>query len=141
MMPRKAPKVAHSRSITHAHEELARRFKQLSEEFAMMCPERTLLITCVYRSPEEQRRLYKRGRFGSKEKIVTNCDGKDKKSNHNHFPSRAIDVCVLISGKPSWDEMYYYPLGPLSTKHGLKWGGYWEKFQDYPHLELPDDVD
>lgn len=60
--------------------------------------------TVVYghRTPEEQFELYKKGReyveqsgkwvvFFPK-KVVTNCDGFQIKSNHNEFPSHAVDV-------------------------------------------------
>jgi len=134
------PDVQVSRQLSHAHPVLVERFQRLQAEFETICPGRTLLITCTYRSVEEQQRLYKRGRGNDKGPKVTNVDGVRKRSNHNKYPSRAIDVAVLVGGKVTWDEAAYYPIGPLSTKHRLGWGGYWTKFQDYPHLELPDEV-
>lgn len=96
----------------------------------------SLLLTCVYRSPQEQAKLYEIGR-SKPGKIVTNCDGVIKKSNHNYFPSRAIDVAVISNGKVIWDNDYYDPLGIVCKKLNLVWGGSWTGFKDRPHIECP----
>ena len=96
----------------------------------------TLILSCVYRPVEEQKKLYAQGR---KEpgKIVTNCDGEINPSKHNVKPAKAIDVCVLRLGKAVWDENDYLPLGTLCKDLGLSWGGYWKKgFKDLPHVEV-----
>ena len=125
-----------SRDFNHAHPELIERFKKVSREFEAMCPGKKLLVTCTYRAPEYQRKLFKKGRFGNEGPIVTNCDGFNTKSKHNHFPSLALDVAVIVEGKALWSEALYYPLGPLCSKNGLEWGGYWTSFSDFPHLQL-----
>lgn len=135
----KLPDIASSRDYKHASEELIRRFLLVANDFYKQTG-RTLLITCTYRSPKEQQRLYKQGRFGNPGPIVTQLDGVQKKSKHNFFPSRAVDVCVLDGGKPLWDEPAYWPILPLCKKHGLVHGGSWSKFQDWPHLELPEGI-
>lgn len=133
--------VALSRDIRTAHPELAKRFLELAASYKRMFPTRDLIITCAYRSPEEQQRLYKQGRFGNPGPIVTNCDGRKNLSNHNKFPSRALDVAVTDGGKTVWDESCYYPLGVLAKECSLEWGGFWERFKDFPHFELPKDVE
>ena len=136
----KLPEVGTSRDYKHCHPELIKRFIALTTEFGQVNPGRSLLVTCTYRSVAEQTRLYAQGRNGNPGAIVTNCDGKRNPSKHNVFPARAIDVCVLVGGKPCWDEKDFYPIGPLAKKHGLEWGGFWVKLSDFPHLQLPSDI-
>ena len=96
-----------------------------------------LILTCVYRSPEEQATLYAQGRT-KPGPIVTQLSGEPgHRSNHNLSPARAVDVAVIVGGKVSWDAVQYAPLGPLAERHGLVWGGNWKTLRDYPHLELP----
>jgi len=138
-----APEVGDSREYAHANPLLIRRYLKVEKDFIVMCPGKKLLVTSTYRSPEVQRKLYVQGRFGNYGEIVTNCDGTNVKSKHNEFPSRALDVAVLISGKATWDETIYYPLGPLCTKHKLEWGGYKilkSGKTDFPHISLPKEI-
>lgn len=135
----KLPDVAVSREYKHGHKELIRRYIGVANDYSATHPGLSLIVTCVYRSPAEQGRLYKQGRFGNPGPIVTNCNGTSKKSNHNHFPSRALDCAVVDGGKITWDEKYYWPLVALAKKHGLVSGGSWASIQDWPHLELPKD--
>lgn len=129
-----------SRDLRTAHPELARRFLSLAAAYKRTFPNRDLIATCIYRSPEEQHRLYLQGRFGNPGAIVTNCDGRKTRSQHNFFPSRAIDVVVVDGGKTVWAEEVYWPLGALARECDLEWGGHWEKFKDYPHFQLPKEV-
>ena len=94
-----------------------------------------LLLTCTKRSVEEQQKLYAQGRTEPGQ-IVTQIDGIHKLSNHNLSPARAVDVAVLISGKITWAESAYAPLGELAHRYNLVWGGSWHSFKDLPHLEL-----
>ena len=132
--------VAVSRDFRTGHPELVKRFLTLADSYKRMFPTRDLIVTCVYRSPDEQGRLFKQGRFGNPGNIVTNCDGRTKKSQHNYFPSRALDVAVSDGGKIVWDEAHYYPLGVLAKECGLEWGGWWDGFKDIPHFQLPKSV-
>lgn len=132
--------VSVSRDFRTGHPELVKRFKELTASYRRMFPSRDLIVTCVYRSTTEQMRLWKQGRFGNAGPIVTNCDGQKNLSQHNHFPSRAVDVAVVDGGKVVWDDSCYYPLGVLAKECGLEWGGWWEKFKDLPHFQLPKEV-
>lgn len=125
-----------SKLLLDAHPALGYAYRELDQEYGATHPGKSLLITCSYRSPAEQQRLYAQGRT-TPGQIVTQIDGVTKLSNHNHKPARALDVCVLVGGKVSWDPAEYEPLGPLALKYGLIWGGNWPHFKDYPHLELP----
>ena len=109
-------------------------------------PGHDLLLTCTARTAEEQWELYKKGRVlkdgawivdaDPTTSTVTNVDGKTKRSKHNSQPSVALDFCVVIGGKVSWDPREYAPVGTLARAQGLVWGGEWQTLKDYPHLEL-----
>lgn len=98
-------------------------------------PGHDVLLTCTYRNPEAQRALYAKGRTAPG-RIVTNCDGLQMMSKHNHTPARALDFCILIHGKVSWDSAEYVPVGLLAQDRGFVWGGAWPHFPDYPHIEI-----
>mgnify|MGYP003651971829 CR=1 FL=1 len=118
-----------------------------------------------YRKPEEQFELYKKGRkevsggwkIEDKSKVVTYLDGFEKKSKHNHEPSRAFDIYAFVNGKANWNKDYLIYLGGIiisaseilyeqgKTTHKLRWGGNWDSdseiitdqnFMDLPHFEL-----
>lgn len=90
------------------------------------------LVTQGFRSIKEQNDLYAQGRTKAG-KIVTNARGG--KSNHNF--GNAVDFAFVDdSGAVVWDMKLFRQLGALTSKHGLKWGGNWKSFKDYPHVEL-----
>ena len=122
-----------------AHPALQEAWLHILDEYNGQNPGKTLIITCVHRSEEEQALLYAQGRTKPGQ-IVTNIDGETQKSNHNHYPSRALDFAVSIYGKISWNPGEYKPVGELAVKHGLIWGGNWKTFKDSPHIELPKDA-
>ena len=128
-----------SRDWNHAHEKLIARYKRVAKAFAERNPGKTLLVTCTYRSPEYQQKLFKKGRFGNPGPIVTQLDGKNKLSKHNAFPSLALDVCVLFGGKAVWDEREYWDILPLCEENNLVSGGKWSRFPDWPHIQLPEE--
>ena len=129
-----------SRDLRLAHPELSKRVKALLESYKRMFPTRDIFLSCVYRSPEEQKRLFLSGRFGNQGSILTNCDGFAKLSEHNRAPSRAVDFAVMDGGKVVWEEIVSYPIGNLAREVGLEWGGFWEKWQDPWHIQLPKEV-
>lgn len=141
--------VKESRDLAYCHPELRKRYLALKADFEQETG-RQLFETCTWRSKERQNELFQIGRRGVPgEKIRTKIDGITKKSRHNVFPSEAVDVAVDKDPGPGrhpvWDGEAYVPLGPLALKHGLRWGGDWnrngsskdEEFIDDPHLELP----
>lgn len=122
-------------------------------------------ISHGYRSPEEQFELYKEGRQfvdGRWVKIgvtVTNCDGENNKSEHNEFPSNAVDIYAAVKGHKdlAFDVRYLAYLGGVITAEAnrlldqgriiyqIRWGYNWDgdeqigtdqRFQDMPHFEL-----
>ena len=121
-----------------AHPLLQEAWLRILDEYNGQNPGRTLIITCVHRSEEEQQVLYAQGRTKPGAK-VTQIDGITQKSNHNYHPSRALDFAVSFLGKVSWSPLDYEPVGVIAKNHGLVWGGDWS-FKDYCHLELKKDA-
>lgn len=103
-----------------------------------------LLVTCTYRSNEEQAALYAIGRT-KPGRIVTNA--KPGRSTHNNTlngkpAALAVDVVPLRGGKPVWgtagaDGALWRQVGELGEKVGLEWAGRWTTFREYPHFQHP----
>ncbi len=137
-----------STRLTDCTPWLATAWIEIHEEYVREHPDHDLLITCTYRSREEQFALFCKGRQQNaaglwvldqmpETSVVTNCDGVKTLSRHNKTPSEAIDFCVVIAGKVSWDPREYEPVGVLAEMRNLVWGGRWARLKDYPHVELP----
>lgn len=68
--------------------------------------------------------------------------GKSKTMNSRHLTGKAVDVCVLIDGKASWEfhkyeELAQHILGVAKELTiPLVWGGTFKGFKDGPHIEL-----
>jgi peptidoglycan L-alanyl-D-glutamate endopeptidase CwlK len=107
------------------------------------------LIYEGHRGKEEQDKYFKEG----KSKV------KFPNSKHNTMPSKALDVIVLINGKPQWDntEMQTYFAGQVigyakrlyeegAVTQKIRWGGDWDRdgnprnetFRDLVHFEVED---
>lgn len=133
-----------STSMQDVTKELRDAYLALAADFKQENPGRNLVVTCTYRSTDEQLVAYAHGRakrdgkwiVEDSSKIITQLSGEPgHESFHNRKPSEALDVAVAVGGKVIWDEKAYYPLGALAQKHGLEWGGNWPHFKDYPHLQ------
>ena len=118
----------------------------------------TILVTCTYRSSEEQNRLYAQGRTLPGRKVTWVKGGGSK---HNHTTPQgkpdalAFDVVPLRHGKPIWglsgdgidddptddqtdDLDAWQRVGAHGVAVGLEWGGNWTRSKDYPHFQMPD---
>ncbi|PLT28571.1 M15 family metallopeptidase [Peribacillus deserti] len=101
----------------------------------------TIVITDGFRSIDQQNRLYEKGRSGSGS-VVTNVRGGD--SFHNF--GLAFDYALKnTSGQVIWDTQYdgngngqpdWFEAAEIAKDLGFEWGGDWEKFKDYPHLQM-----
>ena len=127
-------------NLSTASENLQRLFNEVIKEI-------DCTVICGHRSPEEQFELFKKGRENKnfkwvvvdKSKVVTNIDGRAKKSNHNYLPSRAVDV---VPYPLDWNDLNAFKkLGEVVKRKakelGIKisWGGDWQTLKDYPHYE------
>lgn len=91
-----------------------------------------LLVTCTYRSPEDQAALYNQGRTRPG-RIVTNA--RPWKSWHQYRV--AFDVVPIVSGKPTWsNKKLWQKIGEIGESVGLEWGGRWKSIVDYPHFQF-----
>lgn len=101
----------------------------------------TIVITDGFRSSEEQNILHSQGRSESGN-IVTYAEGGE--SYHNY--GLAIDfVLKMDDGDVVWDierddngngEPDWFEVAELGKGLGFDWGGDWQRFKDYPHLEM-----
>jgi len=100
-----------------------------------------IIITDDYRSNEEQDKLYAQGRT-TEGQIVTNVQGGE--SMHNY--GLAIDFALEPEpGNVIWDMEYdgngngesdWMEVVEIAKELGFEWGGDWQGFKDYPHLEM-----
>ncbi|UZD14845.1 M15 family metallopeptidase [Virgibacillus natechei] len=100
-----------------------------------------VVITDKTRSIDEQNELYEQGRSASGN-IVTNAKGGE--SYHNY--GLAIDYALLDNnGDIHWDIQYdgtdsgesdWFEVAELAKDLGFEWGGDWNRFPDYPHLQM-----
>lgn len=111
-------------------------FVTLKSSYENLFPQRRVILTCTYRSPEEQRCLFSDGR-SRKGSRVTNCDGIKITSKHNYYPAKAFDFAILKNNKALWDKKYYLPAGKIIKSLDLVWGGDW-RAKDYCHVEAKD---
>lgn len=100
------------------------------------------ILTCTYRSEDEQAVLFAQGRT-TPGKIVTNAP--PGQSAHNcvdkdgHPAARAFDIVPLVNGKPDWDGSHpvWEQAGEIGERAGLEWAGRWKSFREKPHFQLP----
>lgn len=89
------------------------------------------LVTCFFRTAEEQAKLYAGGK--------SKCDGYNVKSAHQKY--LAIDLAIAKDGILYWnfcDE--YNALGAEWEELGGTWGGRWESLGDIYHFEYKESV-
>lgn len=125
--------------VTELHPLVAQRTDQLVEEAQAKGIQ--VLITSGFRSEDEQDVIYAQGRSleGS---IVTHAKGGE--SYHNY--GLAVDFALLDSGGAAiWDMTYdgnnngssdWMEVVELAKRLEFSWGGDWERFPDYPHLQM-----
>ena len=128
-----------SRSLDDLHPEV----RKMYEAFAASCAAEDIdiLVTCTWRSPAEQERLYAQGRTAPG-KVVTNA--RAGQSSHNFTingkpASLAFDIVPLDGGKPIWaaSNPVWQQLGRLGQDAGLEWAGTWRRFREFPHFQHP----
>jgi peptidoglycan L-alanyl-D-glutamate endopeptidase CwlK len=119
-----------SRSLDDLHPIV----REKAEQWLELCNQagHEPLVTCTYRSVQEQDDLYAQGR-SKPGKRVTNVRG----GNSYHNWRVAIDFVPLLAGKPVWDaEHKAWPeIATLAEAVGFEWGGRWTTFKDLPHLQ------
>ncbi len=92
------------------------------------------IITCTFRSQEEQTELYAQGRTKPGPKVTWTLSSR-------HTKRTAFDIVLITNGKPDWNKANpnWVKAGEIAESVGLEWGGRWpKKKQDYPHFQLPE---
>ncbi|WP_017549554.1 M15 family metallopeptidase [Salinicoccus carnicancri] len=99
------------------------------------------VITEGFRSVSQQDELYEQGRVSEGE-IVTRSRGGE--SYHNY--GLAVDFALRDDeGEIIWDTAYdgngngqadWVEVADIAKSLGFEWGGDWEDFPDYPHLQM-----
>lgn len=95
-----------------------------------------VLITCTFRSNEEQARLYAQGRTTPGAKVT---NAKPGQSMHNYHV--AADFVPMRNGKPVWgtagaDGKLWEQVGELAEAQGLEWAGRWKTFRELAHVQF-----
>jgi peptidoglycan L-alanyl-D-glutamate endopeptidase CwlK len=95
------------------------------------------MVTCTYRSQQEQNDLYAQGRTKPGKKVTWTLKSK-------HIDRKAFDIAILKDRKPTWDLKAdvndndlpdYKEAGRIGQSVGLIWGGSWNS-PDYPHFQI-----
>ena len=128
-----------SRKIEDLHPDVIQKY----HSFMQGCKEQGIdvIITCTYRSCEEQTLLYAQGRTVAG-KIVTNAKTGESKHNNtiNGKPaSKAFDIVPIVNGKCIWDSKHpiWQELGKIGRRCGLEWAGDWKgSLVEYPHFQI-----
>ncbi len=101
-----------------------------------------ILITCTYRSNEEQAVEYAKGRTNT---LAKTTNAKPGQSKHNFTiegkpAAKAFDIVPMENGKCIWDTKHpaWQTAGSIGISLGLEWAGNWISFKEYPHFQLPD---
>jgi len=95
-----------------------------------------LLVTCTYRCPADQSKLYAQGR-SAHGPVVTDARAGD--SLHQYRV--AFDVVPMRNGKPVWgtlakqDADLWNQVGALGEKYSFEWAGRWKSFREMPHFQ------
>ena len=110
------------------------------------------IVIYGHRTPEEQMEIFKQGRelvngewrIVDSSKVRTYKDGVKEKSDHNIYPSRAVDIAPYPL---DWNDITRfiafgnYVKGVADTMGiRIKWGGDWESFKDYAHWYVEREV-
>ena len=100
-----------------------------------------IIITCTYRSNEEQQIEYDKGRKNTLRK-TTNAKPGESLHNitaNNKPASRAFDVVPMVNGKCVWnnEDPLWQQVGIIGKSLGLEWAGDFKTFKEYPHFQLP----
>lgn len=127
-------------------DNLATAEEKLQVLFNAVIKETDCTVIYGHRTPEEQFELFKQGRekkdgwWVKVGKTVTNLDGNIKKSKHNYFPSKAVDV---VPFPLDWNDIESFKKLAVIVKKKAKelnidveWGGDWVSLKDYPHWQV-----
>ncbi len=97
-----------------------------------------IIVTCGYRSAEEQDALYAQGR-SKNGNVITNARGGHSQHNWGIAIDIAMNYDVDKDGKVSddtWNVDGFGKVAKAAKKLGFGWGGDWTSIKDRPHFYL-----
>ncbi|RYF78448.1 MAG: hypothetical protein EOO39_01405 [Cytophagaceae bacterium] len=118
------------------HPRLVEAYLDTKERWIKLHPDGpNVVLTCTYRSNEEQAALYAKGRTAPGKRVT---NAKPGSSNHNKYPSHAFDVGFLKGKKMDWTETPFRAFAKLLLEHhpDITWGGRFKSLVDLPHFEI-----
>jgi peptidoglycan LD-endopeptidase CwlK len=125
-----------SRSLKDLNNTLVSAWEKAEIEFENKKSNKVnVIITCTYRSIEEQNQLYAIGRTVKGNKVT---NAKGGQSEHNNYPSTAFDIAFIgLDKKFDWTDENFQEFADIIKKiePRIEWGGNW-KFKDSPHFQL-----
>jgi peptidoglycan LD-endopeptidase CwlK len=92
------------------------------------------LITCTYRSDDEQEALYQQGRT-TKGPVVTNA----KPGQSMHQFRCALDIYPVVNGKIDFAGAHtdvWKKIADAFKSEGFEWGYEWKTFKEMPHFQM-----
>ena len=135
----------YDRNPRYLHPFIALKLEDILDAIQAKLPQGyTCKMISAHRTPEDQFKLFKKGRafqngtwvIVERNKVVTHKDGFSSLSRHNYLPSTAIDIGIFRNNEYQSKPALYQAVGE-AKKLGLDWGGDWTSFKDTPHLEIP----
>lgn len=93
-----------------------------------------VLVTCTYRTPQEQAALYAQGRTAPGKKVT---NAKPGQSFHEYRV--ALDLYPLINGKPDFSGTHLDQWKKIATffkAEGFEWAYEWKTFKEMPHFQM-----
>jgi peptidoglycan L-alanyl-D-glutamate endopeptidase CwlK len=125
-----------SRKIEDCVDELQAAWRDASASFAHYYPNDSQpIITCTYRTNEEQLELYAQGRTKPGPKVTRIKQG----GKHNSNPSKAFDIAFKTkNGALDWSPALFSKFAAIiKLQHpSVEWGGDWKSFKDLPHFQV-----
>ena len=92
------------------------------------------LVTCTYRDPKEQARLYAQGRTTPGKKVT-----KAKPGQSFHEYRVAIDLYPLVNSKPDFSGSHidlWKKIAECFKSEGFEWAYDWKTFKEMPHFQM-----
>jgi len=134
-----------SRDPAYLTKWMQEKVKLMIERYNLENSPKRVIITCTFRNPIYQKKLFKKGRLFGKiiGDVVTYCDGYEKVSRHNTIPAEAVDFAIILDNKCIWDDAEFDTLGKIGEDLGLVWGGRFnmgDGRKDRPHFQQPENV-
>lgn len=102
----------------------------------------TLMLASIYNSPYDFK-ITEGIRTLERQKELL-AQGKTRTLKSYHLIGKAVDICILINGKASWDFKLYKEVSEHIKNEARKlgyritWGGDWKTFKDGPHFQIED---